>query len=347
MIPQYQPQIKFRYAYDVFKQVMSGWVGTGKVTEEFESKIGDIMGSEYVVSTTSGTTAIMMSIKALKLPEGSTILFPAYTFLAGANAARFLGYKVELVDIKRDTLCMDPNKVIITDNISAIIFVNHNGYIGDDVNMIKAICIDSEIPMIEDSSQCIGIRGAGIVGDVGILSFSVPKLVTTGQGGAVITNDKLIYKRLKRVRDHGDNWRQKREHNHIGINLKFNDILASYGLAQLRQIDKLLEKRKLIWKWYNDYIGDTLNSLSPINSWMITLQTNESDKIIKSLAKHNIKAEEFYKPINWNYPYTDGLLYEVAESVYKEMVYLPSSLTLKKKNIKKICHIIKNKRELL
>jgi len=190
-IPQFEPRIKFKYCWDVFRQMRSGWVGDGETVKSFESMLQQIVGVDFAYSTTSGTTALMLAIKALELPIGSTILFPAYTFIAGANAARFLGYNIRLVDIKEDTLSIDPSKMKIDDNVSAVMFVNHNGYHGGDLQKIKDTCVTHGIKLIEDASQCLGIPGNFHTGDVSVVSFSVPKLITTGQGGAVFTNDHM------------------------------------------------------------------------------------------------------------------------------------------------------------
>ena len=110
-VPQFEPLIAQSYADDVHEQIMSGWIGPSKATQAFEEKLCEITGAKYCLSTTSGTTALLMALSALDLHPNSTILFPAYTFLAGANAARFLGHKVKLIDVNPETLCMDPNSL--------------------------------------------------------------------------------------------------------------------------------------------------------------------------------------------------------------------------------------------
>ena len=126
-IPQFEPYVSEKYIDSVSEQMRTGWVGPGKKVEEFERKISEFYNSSekpFVSATTSGTAALILAIESLEIPKGSTILFPAYTFLAGANAARFLGYNIELVDIKENTLCMDPDKIKFNNNVKAVIFVN-------------------------------------------------------------------------------------------------------------------------------------------------------------------------------------------------------------------------------
>ena len=342
-IPQFVPQVRPKDIDAVQRQMLSGWVGPSKTTVKFENKIKEITGAKHCISTTSGTTAIMLALMGLKLPKGSTVLFPAYTFLAGANACRLLGYKIKLVDITWDTMCMSPSTVedyLDEDiNVSCVMFVNHNAYVGKDVQAIQQICDKYEIPMLEDSSQALGMTNAGRTGKVGVFSFSVPKLVTTGQGGAVITNDDEIASLCFAARDHGNNdWRKTRIHTAIGGNFKFNDILASYGLSQLEDIKQLLVQRKAIFDAYRKHLQICDNGCD--SSWMVIYRSHLANEIIDALAKEDIQATKYYRPINHNPPYETKHLFSVAEFVYKDTIYLPSSLGLRETEIDKICDIV-------
>jgi len=344
-IPQYQPLIRRKDAKTVYKTIIKGKLGPGSETILMEEEIKKVTGAKYCVSTTSGTTALIMAIESLNLPKGSTILFPAYTFIAGANAARFMGYKVKLIDVNYNSMCMNPNCIKSLKNVSCIIFVDHNGSFGFyERESIRTICDKNNIAMIEDSAQCIGIKNAGRKGDIGIFSFSVPKLITGGQGGALITDNEKIYKKLLQIRDHGDNWRKDRIHKNIGVNFKFNDIQASYILSQLKDINWFLKKRKEIMCCY-EYDGVPLdnNGLYENDSgpWMAIYKTKKADKIIKELEKNKVQAVQYYRPINDNPPYKTKLEFATAKMLFEECVYLPSSLNLKRRQIKRICNIIK------
>lgn len=353
-IPQFEPNIRLKDIWAVVKQMRSGWVGPTRMTRDFEVELSRLTESEAVV-TTSGTTALIMAIKSLELPKGSTILFPAYTFLAGANAARFLGYKIKLVDVKYDTLCMNPNRVEFAlkkfKSISCVLFVNHNAYVGEDVEEIKHLCEIYNVKMIEDTSQALGVKTNSIdgeieeytdelIGDVGVFSFSVPKILTTGQGGAVYTYDENLVTKLLQIRDHGDNWRATKVHEYLGVNFKFNDILAAYGLSQLKDLDKLLEKRKQIFDWYRNHIQ--LVDYGYDSTWMAIYRSAKSRELIAKLKENDIQAVQYYKPVHWNTPYkTKKGMFKTAEKLFYELVYLPSSLTLKKGQVNKIAKIVK------
>lgn len=335
-IPQFEPLIKETYAEEVSNQVLSGWIGSAKATLEFEGHIQRITGSKYCLSTTSGTTALLIALAALELPPKSTVLFPAYTFLAGANAVRFLGHTIKLIDVREDTTCMDPDQV---DGRTPVLFVNQNGYVGKDVAEVLNKCRIHNQFLIEDSSQALGIPGAGRTGDIGVFSFSVPKIVTTGQGGALITDNQSLYERCRRIRDHGEDWRKDRIHNHLGVNFKFNDVLAALGNSQLRDLNAILANRKRVFDLYRQHIP--LLDFGYSSTWMVIYRSRKPDELIEALTKTGIQAVRYYRPINHNPPYQDGHCYAIAEKVYLSDVYLPSSLTLSQLQIEKICSLVK------
>lgn len=340
-IPQFEPDIRLKDIWAVVKQMRSGWIGPTRTTMDFENTLSKLTDSEAVV-TTSGTTALIMAIKSLNLQKGSTILFPAYTFLAGANAARFLGYKIKLVDVSYDTLCMNPNRVEYAlkrfKSISCVMFVNHNAYVGEDIEKVQQLCKQYNVKMIEDSSQALGIEGAGTTGDLGVFSFSVPKIITTGQGGAVFTKNENLITKLRQIRDHGDNWKSTKHHEYLGVNFKFNDILAAYGLSQLKNLDKLLEKRKQIFDWYRNHIE--LIDYGYDSTWMAIYRSENSRELIDKLKENDIQAVQHYKPVHWNTPYKTKERFKTAEKLAFSLVYLPSSLTLKKNQVNRICSLM-------
>lgn len=349
-IPQYEPNVRLKDIWAVAKQMYSGWVGPSKAVTAFEEKLSELTEAE-AFTTTSGTVALMIALQSLNLPKGSTILFPAYTFLAGANAARFLGYKVKLVDVSYDTLCMNPKRVEYAlknfKSISCVMYVNHNAYMEDDG--IRDLCDEYKVKMIEDTSQALGMSSLvsqgnnfnpHLLGDVGVYSFSVPKIITTGQGGVVYTNNQEISDRIMEIRDHGGDWRQSRRHDKLGVNFKFNDILAAYGISQLNDLDKLLAKRKQVFDWYRKHIE--LIDYGYDSTWMAIYRSTNPDTVIKELRDNSIQAVQYYQPVHFNEPYkvNNSKQLKIAEKLSYELVYLPSSLKLKEKHVKKICKII-------
>jgi len=348
-IKQFSPYIKRKYAKEVYKNILKGNLSPGIQTKLIEEKIKQIHNIKNCICITSGTAALMVAIKSLNLKPGSTILAPAYSFLAAHNAARFLGYKIKLVDINSTTLCMDKDNLYYTlkktRNVGCVIFINHNAYCGGNIIEIKATCDYFHIPMVEDAAQCLGVNNAGKTGDIAILSFSVPKLATSSQGGAIITDNDKLADKCRSLIDHGGRgWRQDRIHKGIGLNLRFNDILASYLLPQLNNIELLLQKRyDIFWNYFRYGVnprGFDIYYEANKMPWMVIYRTKRADQIIAELKKNKIEAVRYYKNIDSNPPYRTKTKFPEAERAALELVYLPSSLNLSKRQIRKICKII-------
>lgn len=341
-IPQYEPDIRPEYIQAVQEQMQSGWIGTSKAVENFEEYIQDYTGRQHVISTTSGTMALYLGLAAMDIPKDKKILFPSYTFLAGANVIKSLGYEIEFIDIDVESLCMDVN--LLLDRISkdaasigAVIYVEHNA--NDEwTHTMEWLCALNHIPLIVDSAQSFGNNIDCPMRAFSIYSFSVPKLITTGQGGVLLTDLDWLAERAKQIRDHGDNWRATKVHEHIGLNLKFNDMAAALGLAQLDQLGDIIERREKVFDYYRNHIQ--LVDFGFKSTWMVIYKTDKADEIIEALKAEKIQAVKYYKPIPSNPAFFDGKSYPVAEYVYDHFIYLPSSLTLTETDIDRVCEII-------
>ena len=283
----------------------STFIGCGKTVADFENAVAANSGVRHAVATTSGTTALMLALLAVARRDvPRKIFFPAYTFLAGANAARMLGFDVELVDIEPDTLCMSPRLLRETleelGPAAAVIYVDHNAYVGAERDEAKTVCDRFGVPLIEDSAQCFGVLQR-LVGQVGVFSFSVPKLVTTGQGGCVITNDEAVARTVADCCDHGGGWRQQRIHQAIGGNFRFNDILAAYGLAQIDRLDRLLALRKALFDRYRAYLPLVDHGME--SAWMVIHRTRDAAHVAGVLRDQGVQAVQYYRPIHRNPPF--------------------------------------------
>lgn len=351
MIPQYEPLPSQSSNFMVQLALEDNCLGPGEYCALFENALKTMYGFKHVILTNSGTSALMVAMKAIAGNNRfAKVLAPSYTFLAGHNAARFLGYDLDLIDINED-LVIDSNllqKKLGRKAYDAVLFVNHNAYndsqyIGD----MAALCRKHETSLIEDSSQCIHVEYSnrrdgfcGTIGDMGILSFSVPKLLTTGQGGAIITSNDALADKCRRIVDHGGgNWRKNRVHEEIGINLRMSDLNAAYGFGQLKDIQQKYNLRTALHKRYKDFLDDRY--ISKPHSWMCVYRAKSAERTIDKLHKQGISAKQYYVPIHWNIPYEDcGDHFPTAEATFRELVYLPSSLSLTQEQIYKISAIV-------
>jgi perosamine synthetase len=342
MIPQYAPLIEPADCERVRSQVESTFVGSGKVVAEFERAVAAESGIRHCVATTSGTTALMLALLAVAdRSRPKKMLFPAYTFLAGANAARLAGFDVELVDVDPETLCMSSRLLSEAlervGPVAAVMFVDHNAYVGPRRREIKETCDRFGVPLIEDSAQCFGMQ-LELVGHVGAYSFSVPKLVTTGQGGCVITNDDDVAAAVRNLIDHGGEWRETRIHRSLGGNFRFNDVLAALGLSQIERLDRLRALRKGVFDSYRARIPVMDHGME--SAWMVMYRTRDAASLAHSLVSRGIQAVQYYRPICHNPPYRTDRDYPEAEAAFREWLYLPSSLSLRPEEIAEICDAI-------
>jgi len=344
MIHQFTPLIEPADGERVRRQIESTFVGCGKTVTEFEQSVAAQSGVQHCLATTSGTTALMLALLAVASPNRpGKILFPSYTFLAGANAARLLGFDVELVDIEADTLCMSPrllNEALERNGqVAAVMYVDHNAYIGPRREEVREICDRFGVPLVEDSAQCFGVM-TKLAGQVGVFSFSVLKLVTTGQGGCIITDDDAIDAAVRNMADHGRGWREQRLHARVGGNFKFNDILAAYGLSQIERLDRLRSLRKAVFDAYRARIPLVDHGME--SAWMVIYRCRDAKRLAAALLSRKIQAVQYYRPIHHNPPFAANRAYPEAEAAFRECLYLPSSLSLTSDEIGYVCDAIQD-----
>lgn len=235
--------------------VLNEHISAGPVTEEFEKKLAQILHVPYVAVTTSGSAALLLALMALGIKRDDEVIVPNRTWIATAHAALMIGAKVVLVDVQADIPVMDVSQIRkkITSRTKAIIPVHLNGR-SVDMSKINKIAKEYGLYVVEDAAQAFyskNMKGfLGTQSDVGCFSLGVTKVISTGQGGFLVTRDKKIYEKIKFVRNHGvtdiftDTW------NQMGFNLKFTDLLASFGLVQLTRLPKRIEHLQAIYERY-------------------------------------------------------------------------------------------------
>jgi dTDP-4-amino-4,6-dideoxygalactose transaminase len=262
-----------------------------------------------------------------------------------------LGLKVKLIDVNRFTGCMSITaleKYLDSGGpCHAVVYVDHNGYTARRDDVIELCRSRSpRIPVVEDAAVALGVGDAGKRGDFSILSFSVPKIVTCGQGGAVFTDNPQYLNRLQEIIDQGGgDWRKTRVHQAVGGNFRMPDLTAALGRAQLADLDTLLGMRRRIWSWYEQDLpvfgpADDVG----LNGWMVTwraVDENHANRVIASCEMSGFEAKRLYVPVHRNKSYagvvTDESDYEEAVAYWERTVYLPSSLTLTREQVRCIC----------
>lgn len=228
----------------------------GPEIQEFENAIKDYVGIDYCVTLNSGTSALHASYLAFGLGKNDEIIVPSFSFIATANSVLFIEAKPVFADIEENTFGLDPQSIIskITNDTKAIVPMDYGG-MSCNIPEIKEIAKQKKLVLIEDAAESLGssIREnkVGTLSDASIFSFCGNKILTTGEGGAVVTNSREIYERIKLIRSHGRldkvgyfNNPSESQYIDLGYNWRMSSMVAGLGISQLRKLDKIIHMRK-------------------------------------------------------------------------------------------------------
>lgn len=239
----------------------SGMLSMGPKTTSFEDEFGHWVGVDHCIATSNGTSALELILRALDVTDRPVIV-PTNTFLATALAVLHSGGRVVFVDSDPETLCIDPDDLEkrITPEVGAVVLVHIGGVITPAIDRIEAVCRRNDVPLVEDCAHAHGCsfagRTAGTIGVAGAFSFFPTKVLTTGEGGIVTTNDEALAARARIVRNQG----KSPEHgNHIaypGHNFRMSEITAVIGLQQMRRAEQLIQQRRHIAGRYDELLQD-------------------------------------------------------------------------------------------
>jgi len=357
-IPISQPSITEMEINYVNNAIKSGWVSSlGKYINEFEKKFAEFCNTKYALSTCNGTAALHLALIALGIKEGDEVIIPDLTFIATANAVKYTGAKVVTVDIEEDTLCIDPEKIkkSITSKTKAIIPVHLYGHPAN-MKEINKIAKKYNLYIIEDAAEAHGAeidkQKVGSFGDIGIFSFYGNKIITSGEGGMITTNNKELYEKMKYLRDHAMSKEKRYWHTEIGYNYRMTNLQAALGLAQLNRIHELINKKIEIFEMYKYYLEDIPNIKLNFQKegyknvyWMVCLEIlnydeKKRDNLIKKLKEKGIDSRPFFYPIS-DMPMYEKAYTPITHKVYQRGINLPSYFDLKDREIKYICNTIK------
>jgi len=342
MIPLVEPWIDEACADAVRTQVASGFLGPGEACRKFGEALTAFTGTEYAVTTTSGTVALSVAAHALGLKPGDEIAVPAYGVISTINAFASMGLSPRLVDIDPVSGCMAPDslRTRLRPQTKAVCFVNFSGHTGPTLVEVTRLCQERQIPLIEDAACALGSRWqdrkAGSFGTIGTLSFSVPKIVTTGQGGALLTNSTELRDKAAAYIDHGDlEWRRTNLHRGIGTNLRFNDVSAALGLVQMQDIERRLVRKREAFEALRAELGPHLyghdQADTPLHN--IVFSTRPDD-LVTALRTAGFQATRQYRCLTEHPAYASlaDTSFPVAQSWSRHAVYLPFGLALTPEN---------------
>lgn len=359
-IPISEPSITQKEIDYVTNAVKSGWVSSlGEYITKFEKKFAKYTGVKYALTTTNGTAALHLALVTLGINKENEVLIPDFTFIATANAVAYTGAKLIMVDIERDTWCINPESIkkAITPKTKAIIPVHVYGH-PCDMDSIMDIAKQHNLYVIEDAAEAHGAeyknKKVGNIGDAGCFSFYGNKVITTGEGGMITTNSKKIYEKAKFLRDHGMSKNKRYWHTEIGYNYRITNLQAALGLAQLERINGLIKKKRRIFEWYEKCLSNIDGiELNPQKKWaknvywMICLIMKRDfgisrNELMIKLKNKGIDSRPFFYPISHMPMYKNNKFSNsITEKLSKQGLNLPSSVNLNKNKIEYICQRIK------
>lgn len=335
--------------------VRSGWISSlGSYITEFEKKFSGFCGMPYGVTTSNGTTALHLALEILGIKTGDEVIVPSLTFIAVANAVKYSGAKPVFADSEYSTWNIDPKNIekLITKNTKAIIAVHSYGHPAD-IGSIKKIADKHKLFLIEDCAESHGAlyRGkmTGSFGDISCFSFYGNKIITTGEGGILLTRSSKLYEKAKFLRDHGMSKKRRYFHPEIGFNYRITNLQCAVGLGQFERINYLIDKRREHAYYYNELLATVEELTLPPEEiwaknvfWMYSILTLKRDALAQHLSKNGIDSRPFFIPIHKQPPYMDKKLsLPVSEDLARQGMNLPSSARLSKTDIRRICETIR------
>ncbi len=351
-IPQMEPVITASDAEAVNAYLASGgWLTEFKQTRLFEKAICEYTGARFCAIAPSGTLALFLALAGCGIGRDDEVIVPDLTMAATATAVLLAGGRVVFADISPDTLCLDLDlaEAKITARTRAIMFVSLNGRSPPGLDRFVARCRRRGIKVIEDAAQSLGSfsagRHLGTLGDCGCFSFSSQKIVTTGQGGAVVTDDEEQYRRMCLLRDFG---RQEGGSDHylsVGWNLKFTDLQASIGVSQMRRLPAIVSRKRRLYELYREQLAGVKGVRIPqtdtgsVTPWFVDVLVDAEARqpLMEHLRRHQVGSRMFYPALHAEPAFATPGPYPEAERASRSGVWLPSSLRLEDSQVARVC----------
>jgi perosamine synthetase len=345
-IPIAEPSLGEREVELVADAVRSGWVSSiGEYVTAFEDGLASRCGVAHAIVTSNGTTALHLALAVAGVGPGDEVVVPSLTFVATAAAVRYVGASPVFAESDPAHWCVDPADVAsrVTPRTRAIVPVDLYGHPAD-MDALNEIAAEHDLTVVEDAAESLGAvyrqRPAGGLGHLGILSFYGNKLITTGEGGAVLTDDPALADRARLLRDHAMDPDRRYWHSEIGFNYRITNMQAALGVAQLERLDEFLARKREIAAVYRAGLQDVPGvsfqeeaGWATSSWWMTTLRIDagrgvDRDELATRLRADGIDSRPAFVPLHLLPHLRQGGTLPVAEAVGSEGLSLPSSTSL-------------------
>jgi perosamine synthetase len=330
----------------------STWISSsGKYVERFESSFADFCQARHAISCCNGTVALHLALVALGVGPGDEVIVPTLTFIASANAVAYCGATPVFVDVEPDSWTIDASRIQekITARTRGIIVVHLYGH-PCDLDPILSLAQRHNLFVIEDAAEAHGAeykgKKVGALADIGIFSFYGNKVMTTGEGGMLTTNDSAIASKSRLLRSQGMDPERRYWHEVIGFNYRMTNVAAAIGLAQLEKIDWHLSRRRDVAHYYRELLADfpgiswqsDKDWAKPIY-WMFNIvleDDHDRDAIMSELKQLGVETRNVFYPMHLLPPYrrdNDNSEYPVAEHISSRGLSLPTWAGLSREDV--------------
>ncbi|PKM96209.1 MAG: glutamine--scyllo-inositol aminotransferase [Firmicutes bacterium HGW-Firmicutes-1] len=365
MIKLADPEIGQEELEEIKAVLASKWLAHGEWVEAFESLISKYLEVSHVIALSSGTAALHLALHALDIGPKDEVIVPDFTFPASANVVELVGAKTVLCDICEDTFCIDTSKIekLITGKTRAIMPVHEFGHVAD-MDQIIELSKKYHLSIIEDAACALGAEykgvKAGTLGDVGCFSFHPRKVITTGEGGVVVTNNTKLAIKLRLLRDHGMlNTEAGKVLVMPGYNYRMTNIQGAIGKAQIPKLQNIISKRRLLAEKYFQMLSDLEEVKIPIckeyckhvyQTYHILLSNGiNRDKVMKALKMKGIETNIGAYAVHLQQYYLEKYSYNYSAfgnsiNAYKQGLALPMHTYL---SVEDIEYVVSNLIEVM
>lgn len=333
----------------------TNWISSiGKYIERFEASFAEFCGVRHAIATNNGTTALHLALAALGVGPGDEVLVPTLTYVATANAVRYCGATPVLVDSSPDTLNLDPSLLAerITPRTRGVLPVHLYGHPAE-MDAIKSVADEHGLWVVEDAAEAHGAqvrgRSVGGLGTCATFSFFGNKIITTGEGGMVTTNDDDLARHLRQLRGQGMDPQRRYWFPIVGFNFRMTNIQAAIGVAQMETIGEAIAQRDEIASWYDEEfrsLGDVVTTLSPepwarrvmwmYNAFLPGADAAERDRVMGRMDELGVETRPIFYPMHQMPPYAEASRYPVADAWSACGITLPTHQALSRDDVRRV-----------
>ncbi|RJP35824.1 MAG: DegT/DnrJ/EryC1/StrS family aminotransferase [Phycisphaerales bacterium] len=357
-IPDFASRLSSDEISEVLRTLESTGISEGPRTHEFEQLLSEYIGCRHVILVPNGTLALFAALKVLGIGPGDEVIVPDLTFYGTASAVILTGARPVLVDVRESDGNIDPAsaEASISTSTRAILPVHLFGQ-SCDMDALTDLVARHNLWMVEDAAQGMGTtfgsRHVGTFGDIGCLSFVADKTLTTGEGGALVTDDDDLADRCRWFKNHGRRLRTQPLHDHVGLNLRITDVQAAIGVANFRRLDETIARKRALWDAYVARLSDCPgvrpwvdNGFGRAVPFRICIRVADPAALSDHLARCGIGTRRFYPPLHRQPGLTleNCVIHETptrSVRLYETGLMLPSSLDLTDDQIDHVCACVR------